>query len=125
MVTGEVDVFLHLKEDTLYYYLKEPDIEAEAQDKADILLYCTAVSQALTFPCSQKEQNHTLETGSKAVINHKAILRQIPADNKPLTPPPSVFHARIHPLCTKIHLVSLTRQMRLQTFRCKRECDSI
>ncbi|KAG4430456.1 hypothetical protein IFR05_014064 [Cadophora sp. M221] len=108
VVTGEADVFLQLKEDephTLYYHLAEPNIEAEAQDKAEILLYRTAVSQTLTFclmaldskPRSQKWRNHALETGSKAVIDHEAILRQIPAEDKTLTPPPSVFHARIHP----------------------------
>ena len=108
VVTGEADVFLQLKEDephTLYYHLAEPIIEAEAQDEADILLCRTAVSQTLTFclmalkskPRSQKWRNHALENGSKAVIDHEAILRQIPAEDKTLTPPPSVFHARIHP----------------------------
>ena len=108
VVTGEADVSLQLKEDephTLYYHLAEPNIEAEAQDEADILLCRTAVSQTLTFclmalkskPRSQKWRNHALENGSKAVIDHEAILRQIPAEDKTLTPPPSVFHARIHP----------------------------
>ncbi len=32
-----------------------------------------------------------------AVIDHEAILRQIPAEEKTLTPPASVFHTRIHP----------------------------
>src|ERR1700683_2179700 len=32
-------------------------------------------------------------SANQVCIDHKAILRQIPA----LTPPPSVFHARIHP----------------------------
>ncbi|CZT13877.1 uncharacterized protein RCO7_00684 [Rhynchosporium graminicola] len=79
-----------LKEDelyTLYYHLAEPNIEAEAQDEsqdeADILLCRTA-------------RNHALETSSRAVINHEAILRQIPAEEKAMTPPSSVFHARIH-----------------------------
>ena len=52
VVTGEADIFLQLKEDEphiLYYYLAEPNIEAEAQDEADILLCRTAVSQTLTF----------------------------------------------------------------------------
>ena len=31
------------------------------------------------------------------MIDHEAILRQIPTEEKTLTPPPSVFHARIHP----------------------------
>ncbi|RDL30224.1 Uncharacterized protein BP5553_10502 [Venustampulla echinocandica] len=108
LVTGEADVFLQLKEDephTLYYHLGEPNIEAEAQDGADILLCRTAVSQTLTFclmaldskPRSQKWRNHALETAYKAVIDHEAILRQIPPEEKTLTPPPSVFHARIHP----------------------------
>ncbi|KAH7364889.1 hypothetical protein BKA65DRAFT_145816 [Rhexocercosporidium sp. MPI-PUGE-AT-0058] len=108
VVTGEADVFLQLKEDephTLYYHLAEPNIEAEAQDEVDILLCRTAVSQTLTFclmaldskPRSQKWRNHALETGSKAVIDHEAILRQIPAEDKTLTPPPSVFYARIRP----------------------------
>ncbi|KAL5313252.1 hypothetical protein ACEPPN_018985 [Leptodophora sp. 'Broadleaf-Isolate-01'] len=108
VVTGEADVFLQLKEDepyTLYYHLAEPNIEAEAQDEADILLCRTAVSQTLTFclmaldskPRSQKWRNHALETGSKAVIDHEAILREIPAEDKTLTPPSSVFRARIHP----------------------------
>ena len=47
VVTGEADVSLQLKEDephTLYYHLAEPNIEAEAQDEADILLCRTAVS---------------------------------------------------------------------------------
>ncbi len=37
-----------------------------------------------------------LETAYRAVIDHEAILRQIPAEEKTLTPLPSVFHARIH-----------------------------
>jgi len=108
LVTGEADVFLQLKEDephTLYYHLAEPNIEAEAQSEVDILLCRTAVSQTLTFclmaldskPRSQKWRNHTLETAYRAVIDYEAILQQIPAEEKTLTPPPSVFHARIHP----------------------------
>jgi hypothetical protein len=38
-----------------------------------------------------------LETAYRAVINYEVILRQIPAEEKILTPPPSVFHTRIHP----------------------------
>ncbi|KAL5312936.1 hypothetical protein ACEPPN_019362 [Leptodophora sp. 'Broadleaf-Isolate-01'] len=108
LVTGDADVFLQLKEDephTLYYHLAEPNIEAEAQSEVDILLCRTAVSQTLTFclmaleskPRSQKWRNHALETAYRAVIDHEEILRQIPADEKTLTPPPSVFHARIYP----------------------------
>jgi hypothetical protein len=107
LVTGEADVFLQLKEDephTLYYHLAEPNIEAEAQSEVDILLCRTAVSQTLTFclmaldskPRSQKWRNHALETAYRAVIDHEAILRQIPTEEKILTPPSSVFHARIH-----------------------------
>jgi len=108
LVTGEADVFLQLKEDephTLYYHLAEPNIEAEAQSEVDILLCRTAVSQTLTFclmaldskPRSQNWRNHALDTAYRAVIDHEAILRQIPAEEMTLTPPPSVFHARIHP----------------------------
>ncbi|CZT13612.1 uncharacterized protein RAG0_17113 [Rhynchosporium agropyri] len=107
LVTAEAFVFLWIKENdphTLYYHLAEPNIEAEAQVEAGILLCRTAVSQTLTFclmaldskPRSQKWRNHALETGSKASINHEAILRQIPAEDKRLSPPPSVYHARIH-----------------------------
>ena len=109
LVTGEADVFLQLKEDephTLYYHLAEPNTEAEAHSEVDILLCRTAVSQTLTFclmaldskPRNQKWRNHALETAYTAVIDHEAILRQIPAAEKTLTPPPSVFHARIHPV---------------------------
>ncbi|KAH8585875.1 hypothetical protein B0O99DRAFT_646021, partial [Bisporella sp. PMI_857] len=108
LATGEADVFLLIKEDephTLYYHLVEPNIEAEAQSEVDILLCRTAVGQTLTFsvmalgskPRSQKWRNHALETACRAVIDHEAILRQIPAEEKSLTPPPSVFHARIYP----------------------------
>ncbi len=108
LVTAESFVFLWIKEDephSLYYHLAEPNIEAEVQDEIDVLLCRTAVSQALTFclfalqskPRSQSWRNHTLETTSRAVIDHDAILRQIPAEEKALTPPPSIFHARIHP----------------------------
>jgi hypothetical protein len=31
------------------------------------------------------------------MIDHEAILRQIPPEEKTLTPPPFVFYARIHP----------------------------
>jgi hypothetical protein len=68
LVTGEADVFLQVTEDelhTLYYHLAEPNIEAEAQSEADILLCRTAVGQTLTFcllaldskPRSQKWRN--------------------------------------------------------------------
>jgi len=107
LVTGEADVFLQLKEDephTLYYHLAEPNIEAEAQSEVDILLCRTAVGQTLTFclmaldskPRSQNWRNDALDTAYRAVIDHEAILRQIPAEEKTLTPPPSVFYARIH-----------------------------
>jgi hypothetical protein len=36
-------------------------------------------------------------SANQVCIDHEAILRQIPAEEKALTPPPSVFHARIHP----------------------------
>ena len=108
LTTGEADVFLQIKEDephTLYYHLTEPNIEAEAQSEVDILLCRTAIGQTSTFclmalnskPRSQKWRNHALETAYRAVIDHEAILRQIPAEDKTLTPPSSVFHARIHP----------------------------
>jgi hypothetical protein len=126
LVTGEADVFLQLKEDephTLYYHLAEPNIEAGAEEpnieeafaepnieahapaEPNIILCRTAVSQTLTFclmalnskPRNQKWRNHALETAYKVVIDPEAILRQIPAEDKTLTPPPSVFHARIHP----------------------------
>ena len=48
-------------------------------------------------PRSQKWRNDALDTAYRAVIDHEAILRQIPAEEKTLTPPSSVFHARIHP----------------------------
>ncbi|KAH8650353.1 hypothetical protein BGZ60DRAFT_421798 [Tricladium varicosporioides] len=108
LLTGEADIFLRLKEDepyTLYYHLAEPNIEAEAQSEVDILLCRTAVSQTLTFclmaldskPRNQNWRNHAVETAYRAVIDHEAILRQIPAEEKTLTPPSSVFHARTHP----------------------------
>ncbi|CAL3961971.1 unnamed protein product [Diplocarpon coronariae] len=107
LTTGEADVLLQLKEDephTLYYHLAEPKFEAEAQSEVDILLCRTAVAQTLTFclmaldskPRSQKWRNDALDTAYRAVIDHEAILRQIPAEEKTLTPPPSVFYARIH-----------------------------
>ncbi len=90
----------------LYYYLAEPNIEAKAQSEIDILLCRTVVSQTLTLclmaldskPRSQKKRNHILETTCRAVINHETILRQIPAKQKALTPPSSVFQARIYPV---------------------------
>jgi hypothetical protein len=108
LTTGEADVFFQVKEDephTLYYHLAEPKIEAEAQSEVDILLCRTTVGQSLTFCLmaldsrsrSQNWRNHALETASRAVIDYEAILRQIPAEEKALTPPSSVFHARIHP----------------------------
>jgi hypothetical protein len=85
----------------LYYHLAEPNIEAEAHSKVDILLCRNIIAQTLTFclialdskPRSQKWQNHALETAYKAIINHEAILRQISTKEKTLTPPPLVFHA--------------------------------
>ncbi|KAH8730664.1 hypothetical protein GQ44DRAFT_746597 [Phaeosphaeriaceae sp. PMI808] len=108
LATGEANVFLQVKQDeahTLYYRLAEPNIQAEAESEVDILLCRTAVSQTLTFclmaldskPRSQKWRNHTLKTAYRAAIYYEAILRQIPAEDKTLTPPPSVFHAQIHP----------------------------
>jgi hypothetical protein len=108
LITAESFVFLWIKEDepySLYYYLAELNIKAEVQDEIDVLLCCTAVSQALTFclfalqlkPRSQLWRNHTLETTSRAVIDHEAILRQIPAKEKALTPLLSIFYAQIHP----------------------------
>jgi hypothetical protein len=108
LATGQADVFLQVKEDkphTLYYHLAEPNIEAEAQSGIDILLCRTTVGQSLSFcllaldsrPRSQIWRNHTLEAACRVVIDHEAILRQIPAEEKTLTPPSSVFHARIHP----------------------------
>jgi hypothetical protein len=48
-------------------------------------------------PRGQKWRNRALETAYRAIIDHEAVLRQIPVKEKTLTPPPSVFHARIHP----------------------------
>ena len=121
LATGEADVFLLVKEDephTLYYHLAEPNLEAEASE-VDILLSRTAVGQTLTFclmvldskPRGQRWRNHALETAYRAVIDHEAILRQIPAEEKNLTPPPSVFHARIHPF-TQSPILLRPRQSR-------------
>jgi hypothetical protein len=109
LTTGEADVFLLIKKKephTLYYHLAEANIEADAQSEVDILLSRTAVSQNLTFclmaldskPRSQKWRNYTLKNAYKAVIDHEAILRQIPPNEKAITPPPSVFQARVHPV---------------------------
>ncbi len=109
LTTGEAFIFLWIKKNephTLYYHLAEPNIEAEAQDEVDILLCRTAVSQTLTFcllalaskPRSQRWRTHTLETACRAVIDHEAILQQIPAEDRTLTPPSSVYQARIHPV---------------------------
>lgn len=48
-------------------------------------------------PRNQKWRNNALETAYRAMIDHEAILQQIPAEEKTLTPPSSVIHARIHP----------------------------
>jgi hypothetical protein len=109
LTTGEVYVFLQIIESelyTLYYHLAESNAEAEAQDKVDILLCRTAVSQASTFCllalgsklCNQQWRNQTLEIACRAVIDHETILQQIPAEEKALTLPSSVFQARIHPV---------------------------
>lgn len=109
LATGEADVFLLIREDephTLYYHLAEPNSEAEASREGDVLLHRTAVGQTLTFclmaldskPRSHTWRIHAVETACRAVIDHKAILEQIPIEEKTLTPPSSVFHARIHPV---------------------------
>jgi hypothetical protein len=109
LTTGEAFVFLQIlkaEPHTLYYHLAEPNYEAEAQDEDGLLLCRTAVSLALTFslfalgskPRSQKWRNKTLETAFRFVIDHESILRQIPAEEKALTPPSSVFQARIYPV---------------------------
>lgn len=109
LTTEEAFVFLRIKENephTLYYHLAEPNIEAEAQNEVDILLCRTAVSQTLTFcllaleskPRNQLWRHRTLETAWRAVIDHEAILRQIPTEDRALTPPSSVYQARIHPV---------------------------
>ena len=52
LVTIEAFVLIWIKENdphTLYYYLAEPNIEAEAQSEVNILLCHTAEGQTLTF----------------------------------------------------------------------------
>lgn len=109
LTTGETFLFLQIKEaepHTLYYHLTEPNSEAEVRDGVDLLLCRTAVSQTSMFcllalasqPRSQMWQNKTLEAADRAVIDPEAILQQIPAKLKALTPPSSVFQARIHPV---------------------------
>ena len=108
LVTGEADVFLWIKEDephTLYYHLAKPSIDPGAQGEVDIFLCHTAVSQTLTFslmafkfkPRNQKWRNHVLETAYKVVVDYETVLRQIPVEEKALTPPYSIFHTRTHP----------------------------
>ncbi len=127
----EADVFLLIEEDephTLYYHLAEPNIEAEAQSEVDILLSYTAVSQTLAFclmalnskPRRQEWRNQALETACRAVLDHEAILRQIPAKEKTLTPPPSKSYARIHP-CDRSPVV--LRSKKLQ--KARNSCGSI
>jgi hypothetical protein len=48
-------------------------------------------------PCNQKWRNYALKTAYKVIIDPEAILRQIFAKDKTLTPLPSVFYARIYP----------------------------
>jgi hypothetical protein len=91
---------------TVYYHLAEPRIEAEAHGDVDILTSRTAVGQTLTFslmalgsePRSQDWRTDALETASRTTIDYEVILQQIPNEDKALTPPSSVFRARIHPL---------------------------
>ncbi|KAM3067066.1 hypothetical protein ACMFMG_011739 [Clarireedia jacksonii] len=107
VATGEADVFLWLKEDephTLYYHLAEPNNEVEAHSEVVISLYHTAVSQNLAFclmalgskPRSQIWRNRALESADKVIVDYEAILRRMPAEEKTMTPPSSVFKARIH-----------------------------
>jgi hypothetical protein len=131
LTTGEAFVFLQIKESEphmLYYHLAEPNTEAEAQNEVDILLSRTAVSQASTFcllalgskPRNQKWRNHTLETAYRAVIDHEAVLRQIPVEEKALSPPASVFKARIHPF-ERSPIILRPRKPR----KTRNSCDSL
>jgi hypothetical protein len=47
-------------------------------------------------PYNQKWRNYVLKTAYKAVIDHKAILRQIPVKEKTLTPLSLVFYTQIY-----------------------------
>ncbi len=109
LVTGEASIFPWIKEDEphiLHYHLAEPNIEAEAQADIDILLCRTTASQALTFCLlalnsksrSQSWRQQTLESSHKIEIDHEAILRLMPAEEKTSSPPLSVFCARVCPI---------------------------
>jgi hypothetical protein len=130
LATGKADIFLQVKEDKLYilyYYLAEPNIEAEVQSRIDILLCRTAVSQMLTFclivlaskPHSQRWRNYILETACRAVINHETILQQIPAEEKALTLLSSVFQAQIYPV-EQSPIILKSRKSR----KARRSCNS-
>ncbi|TAQ86187.1 hypothetical protein B7494_g5489 [Chlorociboria aeruginascens] len=108
LATGEAFVFLWIQEaepHTLYYHLAEPNIEAGAHDGIDILLCRTAVSQALTCcllaldstPRNQVWRSQSLETSLTVKMDYDIILRQIPVEEKAMTPESSPFKARIHP----------------------------
>ncbi|KAI9738100.1 MAG: hypothetical protein M1818_005528 [Claussenomyces sp. TS43310] len=109
LATGEADVFLQVKENepyTLYYHLAEPNAEAEADGSDEILLSRTAVSQNLTFtlmaaasePRGGNWRRSVLESVYRTTIDHEEILRQIPLEDKALSPPSSVYTARIRPV---------------------------
>ena len=108
IVTGEAFLLLRIKEDephTLYYHLAEPNIEAEAQDGIDIVLYRTAVSLALIFCLmaldstlwNQKWRQQTIATCSSAVIDQEEVLKQFPAEERDSTPPPKYTHVNLLP----------------------------
>ena len=108
IATPEAFVFLSVKGNephTLYYHLAEPKIQAEGQDGADIILCRTAVGQSLTFclmALNSKPRNHiwreqALQNLRRVAIDHESILQKIPKEEAALSPPSSVFHARIHP----------------------------
>jgi hypothetical protein len=71
-------------------------------------------------PRNQKWRNRTLETAYRAVIDHETILQQIPAEEKALTPPSSVFQARIYPV-ERSPIILRPRKPR----KARRSCSSI
>ncbi|KAI9738026.1 MAG: hypothetical protein M1818_005454 [Claussenomyces sp. TS43310] len=108
LVTAEAKVFLQVRKNephTLYYHLAEPRTDADPDDKGDILLSRTAVSQTFTFclmalgsePHKQTWRAQAIDGAYRFTIDYDAVLRQIPIEDGVLTPPPSVYRARRHP----------------------------
>jgi hypothetical protein len=131
MTNGEAFIFLHVREDdptTVYYYLAEPNREADEQDTTGFRYPFTAVGRVLGFCLmavrsaarNQAWRDRAAEKLHKWNEEFEDVVHDIPSSERHQTPPASTYKPPFYPLNHRSPYILRTRPHKV---RCETDAD--